>query len=374
MKRSLSTGLEADCGLASLVVLVAHALQWFVWPLVGPGSAVASATQHAAHFAVLVFFALSGYVISFSMSRNAADSGVLDEAAYIRARAIRILPPFVFAFVFSLLIAGVIEAIGLPTLSVQGASGEGNTARTTATSKVRNVVASALLSNGIVPGTGAIATNGPLWSLSFEVWLYLLAMLAWIVIEGKGRTSASRIAAVGLAIFTLLQIGQPLKFAECAAYWTLGAALFFRGHVPAWGRMIDTILIGILAIGCMELGFFWKRVWPLAELNVRLFPAKAAILLFMILLFAQGHGNIPHALKRPFIWLAGSSYTLYITHFPLLMLLYAISWKWYASLSSAGKAVFLTLACALICWFCHAAARYLEDRRRWAWLFGGAAR
>lgn len=173
MKQSLSTGLEAVRGLSSLVVLVAHALQWFVWPLVGSGSAVVSATQHAAHFAVLVFFALSGYVISFSMSRNAADSGVLNEAAYIRARAIRILPPFVFALILSLLIAGMIEAIGLPALSVQGASGEGYTARTTATTTLRNVVATALLSNGIVPGTGAIATNGPLWSLSFEVWLYL---------------------------------------------------------------------------------------------------------------------------------------------------------------------------------------------------------
>jgi peptidoglycan/LPS O-acetylase OafA/YrhL len=85
MTRNLSVSLESVRGLAALVVLLAHAMQWFVRPPAGKASPVVAVTQHAAHFAVLVFFALSGYVICFSMSRHAAKNGALDETAFLKA-------------------------------------------------------------------------------------------------------------------------------------------------------------------------------------------------------------------------------------------------------------------------------------------------
>ena len=374
MTRNLSVSLESVRGLAALVVLVAHAVQWFVWPLVGKASPVVAVTQHAAHFAVLVFFTLSGYVICFSMSRHAAKNGALDETAFLKARVLRIIPPFAFAFVVSLAVAGIIGLVGFPTVSGPDGSGVAAAARISASSKFKDILATGLLSNGMIPGTGPIATNGPLWSLSYEVWLYVLAMLVWISTEGRWRTSRSRIAAVAVGIFVVLQIGQPLRFLECAGYWSIGAAVFLRRHQPRFRRLIDGILAALLVIGVLELALFWKRVWPLSELNIRLFPAKSVFLVLALLLFARLHTAIPHAVQRPLGWLAASSYTLYITHFPLLMMLYVVAWRPYTTLSATGKAAFLSAACAGVILFCHVVARYFEDRARWSRLMGWETR
>lgn len=89
----LSQFLDAVRGYAALVVLVAHVVQWFILPVVGAETPIHYAAGLTAHLAVLVFFVLSGFVITHSLSVASGKSGAVSAGKWLTSRCIRIVPP-----------------------------------------------------------------------------------------------------------------------------------------------------------------------------------------------------------------------------------------------------------------------------------------
>jgi peptidoglycan/LPS O-acetylase OafA/YrhL len=129
-----------------------------------------------------------------------------------------------------------------------------------------------------------------------------------------------------------------------------------------------------MVAGAAEALIFFAKIWPLERYLPTLIPVKMAILIAMTGLFQMLVPRIPDVVLKLGKKLAASSYTLYILHFPVLLLIFALTWEHYTAFQASAKALFLTATFITVWFLCHAAARYLEDRRRWAWLFGGAAR
>ena len=73
--------LEAWRGLLSVLVLIAHLNQAFIYPIVGLGSYVAIINGTIANISVLCFFVLSGMLISYS-GMNLTKQGVFDWKKY----------------------------------------------------------------------------------------------------------------------------------------------------------------------------------------------------------------------------------------------------------------------------------------------------
>jgi len=163
--------------------------------------------------------------------------------------------------------------------------------------------------NTYVPVFGC---NGPLWSLKFEWWFYMFYPLFWFL----SRRSIALVTALmaGLFVASFFPAGWPVRllqdvFTAMLAWW-LGALLadVFAGRLNwRWHRVvIGAGAAGVLVLSC---------VGPLHDLGMGLI--FSALLAGCFLLRER---------KIRLRWLEKSkplgdmSYTLYVTHFPILVL------------------------------------------------------
>jgi len=120
----------------------------------------------SARFAVLVFFLLSGRLITASIASNIRKGKYFDSADYFLNRVCRIYPPLLFAIFLVMAVVAVVHLFALP-----GANG----------SQLGTLRASGLwftpteLVQSILIYDGLTIVDGPLWSLYVEVKLYIVA-------------------------------------------------------------------------------------------------------------------------------------------------------------------------------------------------------
>lgn len=291
--------LDALRGAASLVVLGAHTAQAFDLP-----GQVVGAT--AARHAVLVFFLLSGYLITGSLVANVARNGSLDVSAYLRARFLRIYPPLIGSILVVLACVGIARALALdaPRLTVSWYA----------------------VKSMLWMGNAAQQANGPLWSLSIEVRLYVAALLVTLAITSRWRWVFVAAALLMLErdyrLFTLYSL--------CAAAWAMGAAaMMLRGI-----RLL--VMLGGLAIAGALLA---------PEDTVQL----GCCIAYVWLIFIRPEGANP---PRWMVATADYSYSLYIIHFPLLLFAAGVS-------GSPWMAAAMVPVCIVAAW---AFARYFENQ------------
>lgn len=161
VKAASSEGLiavDALRALAAFIVVVDHArTEFFVpWSLLDPTdrhlpAALFYASTRLGHQAVLIFFVLSGYLVSGPLLQRAID-GTVSFSSYFAARAARIFTP---------LLPACIVAFIVGTLVLHEPE-----------SPLRLLASAVALNDVLAPTTDF---DPPLWSISFEVWFYILA-------------------------------------------------------------------------------------------------------------------------------------------------------------------------------------------------------
>lgn len=354
--------LDAIRGYSAFTVLVAHIYAWFMLPIVGLKDRVGVVTGSFAYNAVLVFFVLSGYLITHSLLLNRQKNGAINISSFLSARALRILPPFAFAIVVSVGVSMLISAFRLHGCDSFKLPTDVYLVRDNLQLVVKDVIFSTLLSNGVVPNTNSIITNGALWSLSIEVWLYFIALLVALAWEGKFRDKTALASLIGLGGILLLLSYKPLLF-EFGVYWFLGAA--FRMHQESKnGARIRLGIFAALAV---------PGVWICMTDPYRLIPANQGALslpisLAVLIVLTAILQLVPRGFtlwEHPGRFLARSSYTLYIIHFPILAMSFSLFHERFVHWHGPGRIVFLIgVACANLI-IAHFAALFLEDRARW---------
>jgi peptidoglycan/LPS O-acetylase OafA/YrhL len=309
MRTQRLTGLDGIRGLAALFVVVNH-----VFLRAFPGYPADHAPFWAGwfiygRFAVVVFIVLSGFSLALSPARHGWDLGSLRRFAQRRAR--RILPAYWAALAFSLAVAWLV----FPQPG-QGAPGP------------RSVVVNALLVQNIV---GAPSPNRAFWSMAVEVQLYLLLPLLLLTVRRCGVLVM--VATITLVVALVGTLG--------AHYWGLAtfvtqsppdlAALFALGIATAgivgarpsrrswrWGWLAIGAAAPVLAV------IVWRgSVWTLGNLFwVDLAAGPAIACLLAALATGQGAPLVRLLEMRPIRNLGSCSYSLYLTHAPIVVIVY----------------------------------------------------
>jgi peptidoglycan/LPS O-acetylase OafA/YrhL len=149
---------------AALIVVIFHGLeQWFP-SLTSPESPY----SRAAHTAVIIFFVLSGYVVTYTTSVN--NRGGMK---YIQARLGRLCSIVIPALIISAICEIVVYNLD-PVLHDQYSRSP----------SYLHYIISVVFANEIWFLSSAPPINGPLWSLSYEFWFYTVFGL-WLYC-GKG--------------------------------------------------------------------------------------------------------------------------------------------------------------------------------------------
>lgn len=365
--------LDGLRGLAALWVLLHHArwLLWEGWENFTRGTQGSSAVGHAlayalvplrhGHEAVLFFFVLSGFVIHLGFAKRLAAEGEgarFDWPRYFIRRARRLYPPLMFAMVLTLAldVAGAAQGWGIyrgttPYGLINTAIGHDHSAPVA----LGNL---AFLMQSWVPSWGS---NGPLWSLHYEWWFYMLYPALWLV----SRRSAKAATLVVALLFAMSWLVRPdaahvffiARIFTALFTWWLGAWLadIYAGRIRIrWNVLAPlAVLLPVLPLALPLLG----RRWPLLAHGwlPDTFYGLGFAGLFACCFALRERGWTLNFLGRlkP---LGDMSYTLYIAHMPILVFLSG----WVMSRSPGGVlpghfgwAAGGSLLCLLVAWLAH---------------------
>jgi peptidoglycan/LPS O-acetylase OafA/YrhL len=325
--------LDVLRGLLALYVVFNHA-RWLLWqghanffaqPHSGWAKALAysSAVFKYGHLAVMVFFALSGFFIHLRMAQKLAQGDRtprLGTGEYLRRRAWRLLPTYYFALLFTVVLdlfgrarypmlynAATPDAFTNTLFALKGYGWE-------------NVIPGLLL---LPRSLGHyFGSNGPLWSLAFEM-VYYLAYPAWFALRKRFGFRAYLIG-IGLALGGAALRGQVHPafvdwFVEVASLW----AVWLTGAFLAEVLMRHTFGLRAIPISIAAASLAWvishAKLWKPFELPLLMVIGASVVIIFL----AVPQRMISFWFCRWFETLGQQSYTLYVCHFPIIALISA---------------------------------------------------
>jgi peptidoglycan/LPS O-acetylase OafA/YrhL len=303
------------------------------------------------HYCVIIFFVLSGLVISSSVL-----GGRSDLRRFTISRVSRILPVALPALLFGLLSAYVLA--GPVHVPIDNSPDDGF--------EVARRLLPPLVFISAWPGMPAPVWNPPYWSLCYEVWYYAIFALAFFL---RGRT---RYIATGLACL----IAGP-SILLLMPVWLVGLALTHGGlarRVPVtaapmvllfcvWLSLrlfaIDQAVLIPLLKAWWPFDLKWSA-WAIADYGMALVMALAVMGIRPLVTAFEPQVMRLRGLAQG---LAGFSFTLYLFHWPMIQLM--LSW----GIGGTRSAVVFAMLLALVVGAC-AAISVLTERqsprlRRW---------
>jgi peptidoglycan/LPS O-acetylase OafA/YrhL len=328
-KGSPSIHLDALRGLAAFSVLLAHLRDAFFvdYPMVphhNPVLAAAYFVTGLGHQWVIVFFVMSGYLVGGSVLRT-VNVDRWSWRSYLLTRLTRLY----IVLLPALLLGGVIDWTGM---HIKGSEAiySGHSGMHLITANVHSTLTwPALLGNCLFLQTIALpgmkwqpvpifGSNGPLWSLANEFWYYIAFPLL-VLLMAKGRSWTARtMCSIGLLIWGwfvgahIVLLGIP---------WLMGMAITILPPLRLRRRWIHSAaIISALVVFCGGLALGKARDTLSSSLVL---GAVVTYLIWVIL----------HCATAPLSTLyvrvaqrsARCSYTLYLVHLPMLILLKTLS-------------------------------------------------
>lgn len=302
MSRSYFENLGGVRGAAAAVVLFAHVVQLHFLRF-HLNTSLHQVSSIASEYAVVVFFILSGYLITHTLETNVERNGELRLDIYLAARIARLYPPLLYAIGVSLLVFFVMDFFGLPGRSgPMRLSGDLYAARDIVHLSLGEIKRALLMLQGL------LEINGPLWSLYMEAKLYVLFACALALISsGRGIVSKVILAAV---FYYAAKAGVELNpgFAGYATMWLIGALAYY-----VWSEQGDWRNRILMCAGLIIAAELWHVLVDGTVLRIVARDVLIAALISWLLFKRRVRVPVPQRL-------ADCSYSLYATHFPVLLL------------------------------------------------------
>ena len=193
----------------------------------------------------------------------------------------------------------------------------------------------------------AFGSDLPLWTLSAEFWYYLAFPLACLALFAGSRLHKLVYAAALLLWLVLF----PHKMVRYFLIWLLGVLIFLCPSLQL-GRATRQVGLWLSAAAGAAV-LFLPQAQALSVWTTDLLFSVAFSLWLLLLVRTEGTDQAPQpTYQRAGAWLAGCSYSIYLTHFPLLLLLR--SWRagqsWQLTPIHTACAALIILALVLFGW------------------------
>ncbi len=324
--------LDGLRGLAAISVVLLHVLIYFKIEF----------KVFYTHLAVDFFFLLSGFVIAHAYDKKLMHGMSIYE--FMKVRMIRLYP---------LIIVGVL--LGTAIFIVNAIIFKDVTA-----SEIIVAFASALL---LVPTTAmahlrswSYPLNGPLWSLSFEIIINFLYVLAFPYLTKARLYIVALTGALLLTMAAYLNDGLNAGFSLNDFYLGFVRVLYpFTIGIIIKRYIIDKIatgFLGLLSAPILLAVLFLpgKEHWSVELISILVvFP--------VILIFAAKLPEMPTLDK---VWkpLGTLSYPLYVTHFPFVVAMSNLVKKFHLSVVQAEILASICFVLTII--FAHFINRYYD--------------
>ena len=352
--------------LSAFFILFAHITLIYFLPRYGSHSNFFFYSDAFMQYPLMALIVLSGFCITYdSLNLMQRNNHQLPVKHFFFKRLTRLYPALLFSLILTL-IAFLILTHGCftctyhfkPTpLKVYGLNA--------IHIDFKHFFAPLLFLHGLFIGKYPPTMNLPLWTLSYEFWYYILFVFIMLMITKRYRKTASTLTTLLLAYMVLT---LHFQFLLIALAWLAGALLAYSyssNKLFSNGAKHIIFLLLMLILVIFTATYFSRGRSIFLPINNLGYIIQASTGLILALLFALILCfNIP--IKNVFAHkLAGhakSSYTLYVLHYPLLLLSFHFTWK-YVRQWPTLFIVFVIIAYSLvIIYLCKKCAIVLENK------------
>jgi peptidoglycan/LPS O-acetylase OafA/YrhL len=276
------------------------------------------------HEAVAIFIVLSGYCLMLPVVRRKPEQLRLAFGSFLRRRAKRILPPYFAALALSLALLAAVPVLRTESGTIWDDSLPGL--------NVGTVIAHVLVIHNWLPSY-AYQLNGPLWSVATEWQIYFFFPLVLLPVWRRRGLSTLIVAALlGYAPLLVAPSAASVAIPWYLFLFSLGmaAAGIGFGPQPFEQRLLLKVpwrlLSGGLWLGCLAFSTaapsFWFSHKPLVDPLVGLATAALLVQLARDSTSGTRHRLLELLESRALLGLGHFSYSLYLTHLPVLALTY----------------------------------------------------
>ncbi len=323
MSNQLSVFLNLSRWVAAFLVVISHLRTIF---FVGYEDSISKSLLMKAfyfvtalgHPAVAVFFVVSGYLVGGQTLRKYRKRS-FDSGDYFLHRFSRIYAVLIPA----LLAGGTLDVVGLQYFNGGGIYTQDDPTwmGSVVSNLSHNLGLETLVGNvfntqtWLVPCLGS---NAPLWSLAYEWWYYILFGM---MITGLASLRPV-VKFVSALVLLLLLATLPGRILAWGTIWLMGVAVFVyanrpeRWTPPVWAGAI--VLLAMLVINRLGLFKNGNTTGNFADDFVTGFGYCV-----LLLAFTKSRLSLPLANVHEFF--AKFSYSLYLSHFPMMVLIFAIA-------------------------------------------------
>jgi len=318
LSKRTSVHLDAIRGVSALAVMFYHLRGLFFvdYPFLANKTLFSKALYAVTgygHQAVIVFFVLSGYFIGASVMES-VSSLQWSWPTYLVSRITRLqlvlFPALVLGAIWDRVGMRLPQALPLYYGALYKFNGPSVALRSTIPVFLGNFF---YLQSIISPVFGS---NGALWSLSYEFWYYMI-FPALILATASWMKIRTRILYAGIGLFLLYFVGLQISFyfliwLAGALVWRLQQTNKFKFNFSGSPYVTGLIFLGALV---------WCRTHWLSKNLLADYFVALCFALWLCALCAESRMDVSRAYENGAKKLAGFSYTLYLTHFPALLLL-----------------------------------------------------
>lgn len=287
MTSSRNRSLDVLRGVAIALVMLRHA-----FPAQFPGAGVVG---------VVIFFTLSGYLITGLLRAELAVSDRVDFARFYRRRLVRLGPALLT----------LVTGMTVVTLLVDPLDDRSTLVRT---------IAVALTWTGDLPIEGTSPAAFHLWTLALEEQFYLVWPLAMLLLHRSDRLRIGIYTAVAgcwlaALLTTIWLIEEPDLGYSLPTSWAVAMAAGAAVQLAACQRVPRAM---VLAAAAALLGACLVDLRGHAYTYVAVGPAIAG-LTGVLLVWSRRHGLLPWPSLRILEWLGHRSYSAYLWNYPLTL-------------------------------------------------------
>ena len=308
INESLSTFLDLSRAIAALLVLIGYI---YIVIFTSTQKVELFSFQKILEFfgsfghqAVMVFFVLSGFLVSKSAIKALNENNL---KKYTINRVVRLhivlIPALILTFfmdyILTVLFKEYIEDSVIKMIED----------RTSFSTFFGNIL---FLQDIFVPRFGS---NGPLWSLANEFWYYILFPLLILLLK---PLSTIRKLIVFL-ITTVILVILPTSIIKLFTIWLIGAAVWLIKK-PIIKKPLTAIIIFFITFFSSYIDFFHRS--PFGFISDVTIAISFALIINSLMFYSKI--DTSSTLKNIGHFFADFSYSLYLLHFPLLLVLNAL--------------------------------------------------
>lgn len=278
--------------LATFLVVLGHAGSIFS----GVDFLRAPVSMNVQSAAVTVFFCISGWTIAWVIDR-VPQYDAQHLARFVFDRLFRLLVPLVPALVLFGFVEWWLLGESHPYLENTGLG-----------TFVGNLLFLQVLPVPFLDTIPPFGLNRPLWTISIEFWIYVFYGGLVFFLRGRFDAVAAVLCLLGLVLIHPFFLGQ--RGDGLASVWMFGACCYaLRRFVPAHIAKATLVLSAV----CLLVPILWPENGNYSK------PFNLVLAVFvscLVLAFAGSRFSAPWVIRS----LSQYCYTIYLTHYPLLIL------------------------------------------------------